>query len=76
VPEPAANQAAAYEQVLVLLANGRTAPAQDRSYPLEQAGAALQHLIDDRPFGKVALDVATGAATTVRGCQSPKGEPR
>jgi NADPH:quinone reductase-like Zn-dependent oxidoreductase len=43
--------------VLPLIAEGRIVPAQDRSYPLDQAGDALHHLIDKRPFGKVALEV-------------------
>jgi NADPH:quinone reductase-like Zn-dependent oxidoreductase len=53
----AADQAAAYEQVLPLLSRGAIVPARDRSYPLEEAGAALRRLIDERPFGKIALEV-------------------
>jgi NADPH2:quinone reductase len=30
-------------------------PIVDRVYPLAQAGEALHHLIEDRPFGKVVL---------------------
>jgi NADPH:quinone reductase-like Zn-dependent oxidoreductase len=52
-----ADQAAAYEQVLTLVADQGIAPAQDRSYPLDQADAALRRLIDERPFGKIALEV-------------------
>jgi NADPH:quinone reductase len=53
----AADQAAAYEQVLPLLSRGSIAPARDRSYPLGEAGAALRRLIEERPFGKIALEV-------------------
>jgi NADPH:quinone reductase-like Zn-dependent oxidoreductase len=52
-----AAQAAAYAQVLPLIAQGRVTPAQDRAYPLDQASDALRRLIDERPFGKVALEV-------------------
>jgi NADPH:quinone reductase-like Zn-dependent oxidoreductase len=52
-----ADQAAVYEQVLPLVSEGRIVPAQDRSYPLDQARDALRRLIAERPFGKVALEV-------------------
>jgi NADPH:quinone reductase-like Zn-dependent oxidoreductase len=47
----------AYNQVLTLIAEGRIAPARDRAYPLEEAGVALQRLVNDRPFGKIALEI-------------------
>jgi NADPH2:quinone reductase len=52
-----ADQAAAYEQVLGLIKDGEIKPAQDRSYQLDQADDAIRHLVDDRPFGKVALTI-------------------
>ena len=40
---------------------GQIAPAQDRSFPLDQAPEALRQLIEDRPFCKVTLTVTTRA---------------
>ena len=37
--------------------NGTVKPAIDRTYPLEEAGEATRHLIEDRPFGKVVLTI-------------------
>ena len=54
-------QAAAYAAVLPLISSGEIVPAHDRSYPLQQAPEALRHLIEDRPFGKVTLNVGGGA---------------
>jgi NADPH2:quinone reductase len=50
----------AYEAVFSLLERGEIAPAVDRVRPLEDAAAALQHLIEDRPFGKVVLSIDAG----------------
>jgi len=50
-------QAEAYGAVLPLIVSGEITPAHDRSFPLEQAPEALRHLIEDRPFGKVTLQV-------------------
>jgi NADPH2:quinone reductase len=47
----------AWAILLPLLAEGRVKPAVDRTYPLEEAGEATRHLIEDRPFGKVVLTV-------------------
>jgi NADPH:quinone reductase-like Zn-dependent oxidoreductase len=45
--------------VRVLLApihpSGSVKPIVERVYPLGEADEALRHLIEDRPFGKVAL---------------------
>ena len=57
VRRSAEQQAEAYAAFLPLIANGKIAPAHDRSFPLEQAPEALRHLIEDRPFGKVTLSV-------------------
>jgi NADPH2:quinone reductase len=51
------DQAEAYTAILPLIAGGQISPARDRSFPLEQAPEALRHLIEDRPFGKVTLNV-------------------
>ncbi len=51
------DQSAAYEQVIGLISDGKIKPAQDRSYPLEEAAVAIRRLIEERPFGKVALEM-------------------
>ncbi len=53
-------QAEAYQTVLPMIADGRIRPARDRDYPLDEAGEALRHLTEDRPFGKVTLAVGSG----------------
>lgn len=45
----------AWATLLPLLSSGKVKPVIDRTYPLEQAGEATRHLIEDRPFGKVVL---------------------
>lgn len=52
--------AEAYEVIFSLLERGEIAPVIDRVQPLEEAAAALQHLIEDRPFGKVILSINGG----------------
>ncbi len=47
--------AAAWRDILPLIVNGSVRPIVERAYPLGQARAALRHLIEDRPFGKVVL---------------------
>jgi NADPH:quinone reductase len=47
--------AAAWRNVIPLIAGKSIKPVVERSYPLEQAAEALRHLIEDRPFGKVVL---------------------
>jgi NADPH:quinone reductase-like Zn-dependent oxidoreductase len=34
---------------------GSAKPIVERVYPFGEAGEALRHLIEDRPFGKVVL---------------------
>jgi NADPH2:quinone reductase len=48
-------QAEAYATILPLIVSGRIEPTHDSSFPLDQAAAALRHLVEDRPFGKVTL---------------------
>jgi NADPH:quinone reductase-like Zn-dependent oxidoreductase len=45
----------AWQEILPLIASGAIAPIVDRVYSFSEAGAALRHLIEDRPFGKVVL---------------------
>jgi NADPH:quinone reductase len=53
--QPPAVKRKAWEQVTALIASGAVVPLVARTYPLEQAGEALRHLHEDRPFGKVIL---------------------
>src|ERR1700761_8690426 len=45
----------AWRDILPLIADGSVKPVVDRVYPFGEAGGALRHLIEDRPFGKVVL---------------------
>jgi NADPH2:quinone reductase len=47
--------AAAWRDVIALMVTGSVKPILERVYALPEAGAALRHLIEDRPFGKVVL---------------------
>jgi NADPH:quinone reductase-like Zn-dependent oxidoreductase len=47
--------AAAWRDILQLIVSGAVKPIIERVYPLSEAGEALRHLIEDRPFGKVVL---------------------
>jgi len=47
--------AAAWRDIIPLVAGGSVKPIVERVYALPEAGAALRHLIEDRPFGKVVL---------------------
>jgi NADPH:quinone reductase len=47
--------AAAWRNILPLIVSGSIKPIVERVYPFGEAGEALRHLIDDRPFGKVVL---------------------
>jgi NADPH2:quinone reductase len=49
--------AAAWDTILPLLRDGRVKPAVARTYALEQAGEATRHLVEDRPYGKVVLEL-------------------
>jgi NADPH:quinone reductase len=52
-----ATVAAAWRDILPLIVSGSVRPIVERVYPLGEAGEALRHLIEDRPFGKVVLAV-------------------
>ena len=47
--------AAAWRDIIPLIVSGSVKPIVERAYPLGEAGEALRHLIEDRPFGKVVL---------------------
>jgi NADPH2:quinone reductase len=47
--------AAAWRDILPLILSGSVKPIVERVYPFGEAGEALRHLIEDRPFGKVVL---------------------
>jgi NADPH2:quinone reductase len=47
--------ATAWRDVIPLMMTGSVKPIVERVYALPEAGAALRHLIEDRPFGKVVL---------------------
>jgi NADPH:quinone reductase len=47
--------AAAWRDVIQLMVSGSVKPIVERVYPFGEAGEALRHLIEDRPFGKVVL---------------------
>lgn len=47
--------AAAWRDIIPLILSGSVKPIVERVYPLAEAGEALRHLIEDRPFGKVVL---------------------
>jgi NADPH:quinone reductase-like Zn-dependent oxidoreductase len=45
--------ATAWQDVIPLMVTGSVKPIVERVYTLPEAAAALRHLIEDRPFGKV-----------------------
>jgi NADPH:quinone reductase len=47
--------AAAWRSILPLIVGGSVKPIVERVYPFGEAGEALRHLTNDRPFGKVML---------------------
>jgi NADPH:quinone reductase len=47
--------ATAWRDVIPLMVTGCVKPIVERVYALPEADAALRHLIEDRPFGKVVL---------------------
>ncbi len=47
--------ATAWRDIIPLVVGGSVKPIVERVYPLGEAGEALRHLTEDRPFGKVAL---------------------
>jgi NADPH2:quinone reductase len=45
----------AWRNIIPLIVGRSVKPLVERVYPLSEAGEALRHLIEDRPFGKVIL---------------------
>jgi NADPH2:quinone reductase len=45
----------AWRDIIQLIVGGSVKPMVERVYPLDEAGGALRHLIEDRPIGKVVL---------------------
>lgn len=50
-----ASIATAWRDIIPLIVGGSVKPIVERVYPFDEAGEALRHLIEDRPFGKVVL---------------------
>jgi NADPH:quinone reductase len=55
--QPPAAKLEAWHQVIALIASGAVVPIVERTYPLELAAKALSYLHEERPFGKVVLEV-------------------
>jgi NADPH2:quinone reductase len=53
--QPPTAIAAAWREVIELILSGSVKPIVERVYPASEAGEALRHLIEDRPFGKVVV---------------------
>jgi NADPH2:quinone reductase len=53
--QPPAVITAAWREIIELILGGSVKPIVERVYPFSQAGEALRHLIEDRPFGKVVV---------------------
>src|SRR5580700_2041615 len=47
--------ATAWRDIIPLVVGGSVKPIVERVYPFGEAGEALRHLVEDRPFGKVVL---------------------
>ena len=47
--------AAAWREIVPLILGKSVKPVVERVYPFGEAGEALRHVIEDRPFGKVVL---------------------
>src|SRR6202790_5684098 len=45
----------AWQDIVPLVEGGSVKPIVERIFPFAEAGEALRHLIEDRPFGKVVL---------------------
>jgi NADPH2:quinone reductase len=45
----------AWQNIIPLIVSGAVKPIVEHVYPFVEAGEALRHLIEDRPFGKVVL---------------------
>ena len=55
--QPPTAKLQAWNQVTALIAGGAVVPLVERTYPLHRAAEALRYLHDERPFGKIVLEV-------------------
>jgi NADPH:quinone reductase len=55
--QPPAAIADAWRDIIPLIEAGSVKPVVERVYAFSEAGEALRHLIEDRPFGKVVLNL-------------------
>jgi NADPH2:quinone reductase len=53
--QPPAAIAAAWWKIVEVIVGGSIRPIVEQVYPFSEAGEALRHLIEDRPFGKVVI---------------------
>ena len=57
--QPPAAWAEAWSTIIPLLRSGSVTPIIAKTFPFVEASAALRYLIEDRPFGRVVLTMAT-----------------
>lgn len=55
--ESVTTRAAAWPAISMLLASGQVKPIVAKTFPLEEAAAAIRHLIEERPLGRVILTI-------------------
>jgi NADPH2:quinone reductase len=55
--QPKASITAAWNVIVSLLKAGAIKPIVARTFPLEEAAAALRYLVEGRPFGRVVLQI-------------------
>ena len=53
--QPPSTITVAWRDVIGLIVGGSIKPIVERVYPFSEAGEALRHLIENRPFGKVVV---------------------
>jgi NADPH2:quinone reductase len=55
--QPVSARAEAWSTITGLLRSGQVKPIVAKSFPLEEAAAALRYLVEGRPFGRVLLTI-------------------
>jgi len=55
--QPKASVSVAWKVIVSLLKSGAIKPIVARTFPLEEAAAALRYLVEGRPFGRVILTI-------------------
>jgi NADPH2:quinone reductase len=53
--QPPTAIADAWQEIVARIVGGSIKPTVERVYPFSEAGEALRHLVEDRPFGKVVM---------------------